>query len=180
MVEAQTRQQMEVSERCEALTDFCQRVQAGLAEATFEQKRQLVELLVDRVVVTMDEVEIRYVIPTSLRSEHIRFCHLHTDYFYPNFISLHVHQVQSPLFNDFLMHLLTMGSCSIAPIRHGSFIQIKGVHNGLDWASIRQERDDNHNEIHRFAQALEHRSLTDDSRCVCRPYSGSVAVYDHE
>jgi site-specific DNA recombinase len=71
---------MEVSERCEALTDFCQRVQAGLAEATFEQKRQLVELLVDRVVVTMDEVEIRYVIPTSARSEHIRFCHLHTDY----------------------------------------------------------------------------------------------------
>jgi hypothetical protein len=38
-----------------------------LAEATFEQKRQLVELLIDRVIVTMDEVEIRYVIPTSPR-----------------------------------------------------------------------------------------------------------------
>ena len=80
LVEAQTRQQMEVSGICEALTDFCQRVQAGLAEATFEQKRQVVELLIDCVVVTMDEVEIRYVIPTSARSEHIRFCHLHTDY----------------------------------------------------------------------------------------------------
>ena len=29
-----------------------------------------------------------------------------------------------------------------------------------DFASIRQECDDNHNEIHRFAQALEHRSST--------------------
>src|SRR5205823_2029325 len=28
------------------------------------------------------------------------------------------------------------------------------------WASIRQKGDDNHNEIHRFAQALEHRSPT--------------------
>ena len=41
---------------------------------------QLVELLIDRVVVTGDEVEIRYAIPTSTRSEHIRFCHLLTHY----------------------------------------------------------------------------------------------------
>ena len=86
LLEAQIHQQMEISGMCEALTAFCQRVQAGLAEATFEQKRQLVELLIDRVIVTMDEVEIRYVIPTSPRSEHIRFCHLHTDYFHPNLI----------------------------------------------------------------------------------------------
>lgn len=63
------------------LDDFCQRVQAGLANATFEQRRRLVELLVDRVVVTDDEVEIRYVFPTQPGSEHIRFCHLRTDYF---------------------------------------------------------------------------------------------------
>ena len=44
---------------------FCQRVQAGLADATFAQKRQLIELLIDRVVVTDGEVEIRYVIPTT-------------------------------------------------------------------------------------------------------------------
>ena len=53
----------------------------GLAEATFEQKRQLVELLIDRVVVTDDDVEIRYVVPTTPASEHVRFCHLRTDYF---------------------------------------------------------------------------------------------------
>jgi site-specific DNA recombinase len=33
------------------------------------------------VIVTNDDVEIRYVIPTSLSSEHIRFCHLRKDYF---------------------------------------------------------------------------------------------------
>ncbi len=63
------------------LDDFCQRVHAGLGTATFEQRRQLVELLIDRVVVTDDEVEIRYVFPTQPSSEHVRFCHLRTDYF---------------------------------------------------------------------------------------------------
>jgi hypothetical protein len=68
---------------------FCQRVQISLETATFTQKRQLVELLIDRVIVTGEEVEIRYVIPTSQRSEHIRFCHLRLDYFpHPHLIGL--------------------------------------------------------------------------------------------
>ena len=65
----------------QSMEAFCQRVQQGLTETTFEQKRQLNELLIDRVVVTGEEVEIRYVIPTSSRSEQIRFCHLRLDYF---------------------------------------------------------------------------------------------------
>jgi site-specific DNA recombinase len=73
--------QVELAGLAIGIEDFCQRVQRGLADATFEQKRQLVELLIDRVVVTNDEVEIRYVIPTHPRSEHIRFCHLRKDYF---------------------------------------------------------------------------------------------------
>jgi hypothetical protein len=36
---------------------------------------------VDRVVVTNDDVEFRYVIPTTAASEHVRFCHLRADYF---------------------------------------------------------------------------------------------------
>jgi len=71
---------MELTSLTSSITEFCQRVSRGLSQATFEQKRQLVELLIDRVVVTMEEVEIRYVIPTSSHSEHIRFCHLLTDY----------------------------------------------------------------------------------------------------
>ncbi|PKO14686.1 MAG: preprotein translocase subunit TatB [Chloroflexi bacterium HGW-Chloroflexi-10] len=60
---------------------FCKRIQAGLENTTFEHKRKLVELLIDRVVVTNGDVEIRYVIPTSPESEHVRFCHLRKDYF---------------------------------------------------------------------------------------------------
>src|SRR4030095_11688301 len=43
---------------------------------------QLVELLIDRVVVTDGHVEIRYVIPTTDHSTKTRFCHLRTDYFH--------------------------------------------------------------------------------------------------
>jgi site-specific DNA recombinase len=62
--------------------DFCERVRSGLTGATFEQRRKLVELLVDRVIVTDEEVEIRYVIPTDPGSEQVRFCHLRSDYLY--------------------------------------------------------------------------------------------------
>jgi hypothetical protein len=55
-------------------------LRAGLADATFEQKRRLVELLIDRVIVIDEEVEIRYVIPTSSDGPHQPFCHLRTDY----------------------------------------------------------------------------------------------------
>ena len=64
-----------------SLEAFRERVQHGLHQASFEQRRQLVLLLVDRVVVTDAEVEIRYVLPTSQDSEHVRFCHLRKDYF---------------------------------------------------------------------------------------------------
>lgn len=37
------------------------------------------ELLIDRVVVTGEEVEVRYVIPTFPKGETIRFCHLRLD-----------------------------------------------------------------------------------------------------
>jgi site-specific DNA recombinase len=64
-----------------ALESFCERIATGLQGADFDRKRQLVALLIDRVVVTDDEIEIRYVFPTSPQSEHVRFCHLRSDYF---------------------------------------------------------------------------------------------------
>jgi site-specific DNA recombinase len=89
----QTDRQKELVDLTESVTDFCKRVQQGLANATFEQKRQMVELLIDRVVVTNDEVEIRYVIPTSPNGEHTRFCHLRKDYFcHPDMIWALHHQ----------------------------------------------------------------------------------------
>jgi DNA invertase Pin-like site-specific DNA recombinase len=59
-----------------SLEGFRERVQASLTQASFEQRRQLVLLLVDRVIVTDADVEIRYVLPTSPDSEHVRFCRL--------------------------------------------------------------------------------------------------------
>jgi hypothetical protein len=98
----------------QSIEAFCQRVQQGLSEATFEQKRQLVELLIDRVVVTGEEVEIRYVISTSPKGETIRFCHLRVGYFHHPVIA---NQRQHPrcrsllqrettqAIHDFLLHL---------------------------------------------------------------------------
>ena len=73
--------QREVAGLMTSIEAFCQRIQQGLAQTTFEHKRELVLLLIDRVIVTDGDVEIRYVIPTSPASEHVRFCHLRTDYF---------------------------------------------------------------------------------------------------
>jgi site-specific DNA recombinase len=81
-LEAQAELKQTMAGLVASVEDFCQRVQVGLAQATFEQQRQLVELLVDRAIVTDGDVEIRYVIPTTPASEHVRFCHLRTDYFH--------------------------------------------------------------------------------------------------
>ena len=86
-IEAQMRQleasidrQVELTAIADGIESFCQRVQQGLAQATFDEMRRLVELLIDRVIVTREEVEIRYVIPTSPRGEHARFYQLRLDY----------------------------------------------------------------------------------------------------
>jgi len=77
---AQVDRRQELAGLTHSIEDFCQRIRQGLRKATFEQKRQLIELLIDRVIVTQEEVEIRYVMPTSKNSENIRFSHLYLDY----------------------------------------------------------------------------------------------------
>jgi site-specific DNA recombinase len=81
--EASVNRQNELTGMGESIQDFCHRVRQGLEHASFEQKRQVVELLIDRVVVTNGKVEIRYVIPTSPKGEQVCFGHLRTDYFDP-------------------------------------------------------------------------------------------------
>ncbi len=86
---ARSHQHMELAGIAGSVEDFCQRVRVGLAGATFEQRRRLVELLIDRVIVSDEEVEIRYVIPTDPSSEQVRFCHLRSDYLHhPPFCGL--------------------------------------------------------------------------------------------
>src|SRR5919112_1687212 len=79
-LEAAARERTELSGKADSIEKFCEQVRAGLTGATFEQKRALVELLIDRVIVIDEEVEIRYVIPTSPDGPHQPFCHLRTDY----------------------------------------------------------------------------------------------------
>jgi site-specific DNA recombinase len=73
-------QRLEVRAVADGIEAFCQTVRTGLAAATFAQRRLLVELLIDRVVVTDGEVEIRYVLPTSPDGPHPPFCQLRKDH----------------------------------------------------------------------------------------------------
>ncbi|MDQ5811753.1 MAG: recombinase family protein [Actinomycetota bacterium] len=82
-LEATARERTELSGIADSIERFCEQVKAALFDATFEQKRALVELLIDRVIVTDEEVEIRYVVPTSPEGAHQSFCHLRTDYLLP-------------------------------------------------------------------------------------------------
>ncbi len=80
-VAAQGARLVQVSAIAHSMTQVLEQLRVGLGQAGFEQRRQLVELLIDRVVVTDGQVEIRYVIPTTDHSTKTRFCHLRTDYF---------------------------------------------------------------------------------------------------
>jgi site-specific DNA recombinase len=74
------RQHITLSAVAESLEAFCAQVRDGLRAATFAQRRALVELLIDRVLVTDGDVEIRYVFPTTSHGPPIRFRHLRVDY----------------------------------------------------------------------------------------------------
>src|SRR5215212_6625504 len=80
-VAAQGERLVQVSAIAQSMTQVLQQLRVGLGQASFQRRRQLVELLIDRVVVTDGHVEIRYVIPTTPGSTRTRFCHLRTDYF---------------------------------------------------------------------------------------------------
>jgi site-specific DNA recombinase len=79
-LEASANERIKLAKIADSIERFCEQVRSGLANATFEQKRALVELLIDQVVVTDEEVEIRYVVPTSPEGPHHPFCHLRSDY----------------------------------------------------------------------------------------------------
>jgi site-specific DNA recombinase len=79
-LDATAGQRLELQAIADGIERFCQTVRAGLAAATFEQRRLLAELLIDRVIVTGDQVEIRYVLPTSPQGPHRPFCQLRKDH----------------------------------------------------------------------------------------------------
>ena len=79
-LDAAAGQRLELQAVAGGIEAFCQTIRARLATATFEQRRQLAELLIDRVIVTDGEVEIRYVLPTSPDGPHRPFCQLRKDH----------------------------------------------------------------------------------------------------
>jgi site-specific DNA recombinase len=87
-LDAVAQQHLALSAVAESLEAFCAQVRDGLRAATFEQRRALVELLIDRVIVTDGDVEIRYVFPTTSHGPPIRFSHLRVDY---------LHRVPQPI-----------------------------------------------------------------------------------
>src|SRR6266404_3845734 len=82
-LDAATGQRLELQAVTDGIQAFCQAIRAGLATATFEQRRLLAELLIDRVIVTDGEAEIRYVLPTSPDGPHRPFCQLRKDHLDP-------------------------------------------------------------------------------------------------
>src|SRR5438876_4075587 len=79
-LDAAASQRLELQAVADGIEAFCQAIRTGLATATFEQRRLLAELLIDRVIVTDDQVEIRYVLPTSPDGPHRPFCQLRKDH----------------------------------------------------------------------------------------------------
>jgi site-specific DNA recombinase len=57
------RQAVQAREVLEDLQAFCQRVDARLDDATFEEKQAILQLLIERIIVGEDTLEIRHVIP---------------------------------------------------------------------------------------------------------------------
>jgi site-specific DNA recombinase len=79
-LDAQAQQHINVAALAQGIETFCKRIQPTLDNLTFAQRRQLVELLIDRVIVNDAQVEIRYVVPTGPKGETTPFCHLRLDY----------------------------------------------------------------------------------------------------
>ena len=80
-LDAQAQQHVNTAALAQGIEAFCRRVLPTLDTLTFAQRRQLVVLLIDRVIVNDAQVEIRYVVPTGPQGETTPFCHLRLDYF---------------------------------------------------------------------------------------------------
>jgi site-specific DNA recombinase len=87
-LEAQAQQQVDIAALAQGLEAFCRRLQPTLNQLTVAQRRPLVELLIDHVIVTHDQVEIRSVVPTGPKGEITPFCHVRLDYLTPPAVSI--------------------------------------------------------------------------------------------
>jgi site-specific DNA recombinase len=94
-MEAQAQKQLDVARLAMGIEEFCRRLEPTLEKVNFAQRRQLVELLIDRVIINDGQVEVRYVIPTGPAGEKVRFCHLRKDYFTPESPPIYIYYLSS-------------------------------------------------------------------------------------
>src|SRR5271157_3830726 len=73
-------QRIEPSQIADSIELFCAKIRLVLEQSDFAQKRQLIEWLIDRVIVSNNNVGIRYVVPTHPDHPHIPFCQSRSDY----------------------------------------------------------------------------------------------------
>src|SRR5438105_15360086 len=74
-----------------------------------------------------------------------------------------------------VMHGLAMLSCSISPTGHRSFIEFIGVHNRLDWTSIRKPRHHHDNQFGWLAKPFQHGAPSLSIRYVYSDTNDTVA-----
>lgn len=79
-LQSKTVHQIEMSQITDSIEVFCAKIRPELEQTNFDKKRQLIEWLIDRVIVSDNDVEIRYVVPTHPESSHVSFCQLRSDY----------------------------------------------------------------------------------------------------
>ena len=72
-LDAAAGQRLELQAIAHGIEAFCQAIRARLATASFGQRRQLAEPLIDRVIITGDQAEIRYALPTTPDGPHRPF-----------------------------------------------------------------------------------------------------------
>jgi Resolvase, N terminal domain/Recombinase len=75
----EAQQPVDTAALAQGLEAFCRRLQPTLDQLTCAQRRPLVERLIDHVIVTHDQVEIRSVVPTGPTGETTPFCHVRLD-----------------------------------------------------------------------------------------------------
>src|SRR5262245_49848927 len=61
----QQHQQMRLTELSASIEDLCQAIRAGLQTLDFSGRRKVIELLIDRVIISHEDIEIRYAIPLT-------------------------------------------------------------------------------------------------------------------
>ena len=79
-LDAQAQQQVNIAVLAQGLEAFCRKMPPTLDQLPVTQRRPLGALRMDRVIVTDDQVEIRYVVPTGPKGETTPCCHVRLDY----------------------------------------------------------------------------------------------------